>query len=181
MPNGRTHDRGRTTRRAQNPAARRSERVRGGKTVAKEPGKKRPGGRSSARSRSGSGTGGAFKLSSTRRASVLALLVCTMALSVSVPLRTYLTQRDELDAQHQKQAELTQQVKELEDRKSELSDPDRVEAEARARLGYVRPGETPYIVQVPGGQPAPPPAPVHNADGSPWYEQLWKSLTGKES
>ncbi|RRO15494.1 septum formation initiator family protein [Saccharopolyspora rhizosphaerae] len=127
-----------------------------------------------------SSTGGAFKLSSTRRAAVLALLVCVMALSVAVPLRTYLSQRDELAAQQAQQAELEVQVRQLEQRKQELSDPAQVEAEARARLGYVRPGETPYIVQVPQAPAAPPPL-APGDDGVPWYEEIWNSVMGKDS
>src|SRR5205823_3711751 len=145
---GRSDDRDRRRRRGGSPSARRSERARrdepkGGVTSGKRPGGKA----SSARPRPKSSTGGAFKLSSTRRAAVLALLVCALGLSVSVPLRTYLSQREELATQRQKQAELTRQVRELEQRRVELSDPAQVEAEARERLGYVRPGETPYIVQ----------------------------------
>jgi hypothetical protein len=109
------------------------------------------------------------------------MLVCVMALSVSVPLRTYLSQRNELAAQEQQQAELTRQVRELEMRKQELSDPAQVEAEARARLGYVRPGETPYIVEVPVDPVPPPPPAVPADDGEPWYQELWESVMGKGS
>ncbi|WP_460957796.1 FtsB family cell division protein [Parasphingorhabdus pacifica] len=194
MPSGRSSaDRGRNRRQVQGTAARRPERARGGKAAPKEngtkraaagtkrvaPGAKRPVGNKTVRKRSGDGTGGAFKLSSTRRASVLALVVCTMALSVSVPLRTYLSQRDELAAQERKQAQLAEQVEELEQRKTKLADPDHVEAEARARLGLVRPGETPYIVQVPSDESATQQQTEQQIDDIPWYEDLWKSLTGK--
>ncbi|GAA0512937.1 hypothetical protein GCM10011581_03490 [Saccharopolyspora subtropica] len=177
MPVGRASDRRRRARRGEDPAERRSERARrtgSGKGTGKRP-------QSAARSRQRSSTAGAFKLSSTRRAAGLAMLVCVMALSVSVPLRTYLSQRAELEDQQQRRAELLQQVRELEQRKQELSDPAQVEAEARARLGYVRPGETPYIVEVPTEPPAPPP-PVEPADdGVPWYEDLWNSVMRKGS
>lgn len=178
MPVGRASDPQRRDRRGEPPAERRAARARrdGTKGSGKRPGRQPP-----ARSRPKSSTGGAFKLSSTRRAASLAMLVCVMALSVSVPLRTYLSQRNELAAQEQQQAELTRQVRELEMRKQELSDPAQVEAEARARLGYVRPGETPYIVEVPV-DPAPPPPPVVPADdGVPWYQDLWESVMGKGS
>lgn len=185
MPSGRSADRDRDRGRAQSAAARRSGRARGGTSTSKDLGakrgstaKKRASGRNAVRS--GSGTGGAFKLTSTRRASVLALLVCTMALSVSVPLRTYLSQRDELATQREKQTQLTEQIDELEKRKAKLSDPDHVEAEARARLGYVRPGETPYIVQVPKDRPEPPNT-EQEVDDTAWYEQLWESLAGEGS
>jgi cell division protein FtsB len=128
-----------------------------------------------ARTRPKSSTGGAFRLSSTPRAALLAILVCALALSVSVPLRTYLRQRAELSAAERQRAELSQQVGQLRARNAQLSDPAEVESEARSRLGYIRPGETPYIVQV-TPLPAPPPPPP-KADDTPWYEQLWQFVT----
>jgi cell division protein FtsB len=176
MPAGRAaQPRGRGER--DTPPARRSVRARRDAPGRTGPAKKAPP-RRPARTRSS--TGGAFKLSSTRRAAVLALLVCVMALSVAVPLRTYLSQRDELAAQQHQQKVLETQVRELEQRRAELSDPKQIEAEARARLGYVKPGETPYIVEVPE-KPAPPPPTESDADGVPWYEKLWHSVVGKES
>ncbi|WP_433871359.1 FtsB family cell division protein [Saccharopolyspora sp. CA-218241] len=140
---------------------------------------RRPGGQT-ARSRPRSSTGGAFKLSSTRRAAALAMLVCVLALSVAVPLRTYLSQRAELAEQQQQQERLAEEVRNLEERRQQLSDPAHVEAEARARLGYVRPGETAYIVHLPGErEPERPPKPED--DSAPWYEKLWNSVVGKDS
>lgn len=106
-----------------------------------------PDGRRPGRGRRGSG----WRLgpASTRRAVILALVVCALALSAAVPLRNYLGQRGELAEVQQQQQRLREQVDELERRKAELQDPAQVEAEARRRLRYVRPGETPYIVQLP--------------------------------
>ncbi|SFT83471.1 Septum formation initiator [Actinopolyspora lacussalsi subsp. righensis] len=142
-------------------------------------------GRTAPRRRSGprgartpAGTGGAFKLSSTRRAAVLATLVCAMALSVSVPLRTYLGQLDELSDMEQREQQLSEEVQRLSERKAELSDPSRLEAEARERLGYVRPGETPYIVELPSEekqQSEEKAAP----ESKPWYQRMWNTFTGE--
>ncbi|GAB2758438.1 hypothetical protein GCM10027174_38420 [Salinifilum aidingensis] len=134
------------------------------------------------RSRSAaSSTGGAFKLSSTPRAAVLALVVCAMALSVAVPLRTYWSQRAELAAQQERRAQLEREVQSLQQRKEELSDPAHVEAEARERLGYVRPGETPYMVHVPSPEKGPGgERPAEADEDAPWYEQLWTSIRGED-
>ncbi|HEU5469973.1 MAG TPA: septum formation initiator family protein [Actinophytocola sp.] len=118
-------------------------------------------------------------LSTTRRAAMLAIVVCALALSVAVPLRTYLAQRADVTVQEQREAELRAQVEQLEARKAQLGDPAQVEAEARRRLRYVRPGETPYVVELPGDhdeRPAgtPPPAPQEQ----PWYETLWEAVAG---
>jgi cell division protein FtsB len=123
----------------------------------------------------------AVGLSTTRRAAVLAIVVCALALSVAVPLRTYLSQRDEVRIQEQRQSDLRAQVEALEKRKAQLQDPAQVEAEARRRLRYVMPGETPYMVELPGDEKAhgsgdeqqPP-----SLDES-WYLTLWDAVSGE--
>ena len=116
-----------------------------------------------------------FGMSSTRRAAALALVVCALALSVAVPLRNYLSQRSELAEVQQQQERLREQVTELEQRKAELQDPAQIEAEARRRLRYVRPGETPYIVQVPDAPPDSAAPPESAERPQPWYSDLWRS------
>lgn len=137
---------------------------------------------SRARSRAGAGTGGAFGMTGTRRAALLAMVVCALALSIAVPLRTYLAQREELREVTASQEALRAEVERLEQRKQELADPAHVEAEARRRLHYVRPGETPYVVQLPGDaereleeqRPATEPA-----EDEAWYERLWDSVAAR--
>lgn len=137
---------------------------------------------SKARTRAGAGTGGAFGMTGTRRAALLAMVVCALALSIAVPLRTYLAQREELREVNASQETLRAEVGQLEQRKRELADPAHVEAEARRRLHYVRPGETPYIVQLPGDaereldQQRPETKP---AEDKAWYEQLWDSAAAR--
>jgi len=130
-----------------------------------------------ARSRDGSvvaATTGLLGLSSTRRAAVLALVVCALALTVVVPLRNYVAQRQELAAVTAQQQALAAEVDELNRERTRLSDPSEIAAEARSRLGYVRPGEVPYIVQLPstGNDREADPA----SDGLPWYRQLWREV-----
>lgn len=116
----------------------------------------------------------------TRRAALLALVVCALALSVAVPLHTYLAQRADLQDQLRQQEVLREQAAALTQAQQRLSDTAQVEAEARDRFGYVMPGETPYVVQLPGqlpsgsapddGQQLPP--------NTSWYEQLWNTVVG---
>ncbi len=119
-----------------------------------------------------------FGLSTTRRAAVFAIVFCALALSVAVPLRTYLGQRDDVARQEQLKAELREQVDALEARKAELDDPAQVEAEARRRLRYVMPGETPYIVELPGnaqdGTEEPEKGKVREQS---WYQLLWNAVS----
>jgi cell division protein FtsB len=130
-----------------------------------------------ARSRAGSvvaATSGLLGLSSTRRAVVLALVVCALALTVVVPLRNYVAQRQELAAVTAQQRALTTEVDEFIRERAWLADPEEVASQARSRLGYVRPGEVPYVVQFPssGQDAAVDPA----TDGMPWYRQLWREV-----
>lgn len=115
----------------------------------------------------------------TRRAALLAMVGCALALSIAVPLRTYLAQRAELQAELQQQQVLREEAAQLTQQQQRLSDDAQVEAEARTRFGYVMPGETPYVVQLPGGVPATgTPAAGQQPQLGTWYEQLWNSVLG---
>jgi cell division protein FtsB len=116
-------------------------------------------------------------ITSPRRAAMLAAVVCVLALSVSVPLRNYLSQRSEIAAVHEQQQILADKVTELERRRALLADPQHLEAQARERLRYVRPGEAPYVVQLPPGGTA---AGTDRAvvPRQLWYTELWKSING---
>ncbi len=116
-------------------------------------------------------------ITSARRAAMLAAVVCALALSVAVPLRNYVGQRSELAAVYEQQQVLADKVAELERRRALLDDPQHVEAQARERLHYVRPGEAPYVVQLPPGATT---APTGSAviPRQLWYAELWKSING---
>jgi len=119
-------------------------------------------------------TTGFLGISSARRAAILAIVVCALALSVAVPLRNYVAQRQELAAVTQQQQDLAAEVERLTGERDRLSDPAEIEALARSRLGYVRPGEVPYVVQL----PEPPASPTADAGhGVPWYSVLWREVT----
>lgn len=181
MPSGRASNRQRRPRRGEPPANPRGKRVRGtvpASSTKRPSGKSKPAARPRPRS---SSTGGAFKLSSTRHAAVLAMVVCAMVLSVSVPLRTYLSQRAELAAQEREIERLSGEIEWQKKRKAQLSDPVQIEAEARERLGMVRPGETPYIVQVPPtSKERAPSEPEEREKDRAWYERLWAAVTGAD-
>lgn len=112
----------------------------------------------------------------TRRAAVLAVVVCALALALAVPLRTYLTQRQDLADTVTQQDALAAEVAGLQAELDQLRDPVHVQAQARQRLHYVMPGETPYQVQLPpeveraaeeADQPRAP---------APWYSELWSTV-----
>jgi cell division protein FtsB len=113
-------------------------------------------------------------LSSTRRAALLAVVVCALALTVAVPLRNYVAQRQELAAVSEQQQALAGDVERLTQERARLSDPAEVAAQARSRLGYVMPGEVPYVVELPH-DPAAGQEPDPDV-GVPWYRLLWREV-----
>ena len=114
---------------------------------------------------------------STRRAAILAVVVCALALTLAVPLRTYLGQRQQLADTTAQRQQLSGEVAQLEQQRAQLDDPAYVQAQARERLRYVKPGQTPFQVQLPGAVARDAPAPPPNTPGaSPWYATLWSSI-----
>lgn len=122
-------------------------------------------------------TSGMLGLSSTRRAAVLALVVCALALTVAVPLRNFLGQRQELARLQAEQRRLTILVNQLTQERDRLRDPAEIAEEARTRLGYVRSGEIPFVVQLPND-----PTTMRRVEdptaGRPWFETLWRDVKG---
>ncbi|MFB7876194.1 MULTISPECIES: FtsB family cell division protein [unclassified Nocardia] len=115
---------------------------------------------------------------STGKAVILAAVLCGLALTLAVPTRTYFSQRAEAAALAQQRAELDADLAALRDRRAQQQDPAYIRSEARDRLRLVMPGETPYIVQVPGIEaPAPPPMSTRTTAPDPWYTDLWRSIS----
>lgn len=114
-----------------------------------------------------------------RRAAILAAVICVLTLTIAGPVRTYFAQRTEMKQLAASEAALRHQIADLEQQKAKLADPAYIAAQARERLGFVKPGDIPYQVQLPpsaalpaepGSQPAPP------ASGAPWYTSLWHTI-----
>ena len=115
---------------------------------------------------------------SPRRVVVMVTMVCFLGLALAAPLRTFFEMRSEAESVAAEHAVLTSQLDKLEARKAQLDDPDYVRAQARERLGFVTRGETPYIVELPGNQFAPPEEAVAEEDSDhPWYKNLWDSVS----
>ncbi|MBU3067499.1 septum formation initiator family protein [Nocardia sp. NEAU-G5] len=114
---------------------------------------------------------------STGRAVVLAAVLCALALTLAVPTRTYLSQRAEATQLAQQRRDLEADVAQLRERRAQQQDPNYIKSEARDRLRLVMPGDTAYIVQVPGiEQPAVPTPTAAPRRPDPWYTQLYRSM-----
>ncbi len=114
-----------------------------------------------------------------RRAAILAAVVCVLTLTIAGPVRTYFAQRTEMKQLAASEAALRQQIAELEAQKGKLGDPAYIAAQARERLGFVKPGDVPYQVQLPPSVAVPAqqgPQPEPAATGDPWYTSLWHTI-----
>ena len=115
----------------------------------------------------------------TGRAAVLGLVVCALVLSLAYPAKEFLAQRGEIGRLQDEQRQAQARVSALEEQKQRLKDPAYVSAQARARLQYVLPGETIYVVVPPAGSGADggtrPQTPEVSEDGA-WYGRLWGTV-----
>src|SRR6201998_4485300 len=84
-----------------------------------------------------------------RRAAILAAVVCVLTLTIAGPVRTYFAQRTEMKQLSASETALRQQISDLQQQKVKLADPAYIAAQARERLGFVKPGDIPYQVQLP--------------------------------
>ena len=91
-----------------------------------------------------------------RRAAILAAVVCVLTLTIAGPVRTYFAQRTEmkqLAADRSRKTFADRAIRGNEDQAGR-SVPT-LQSQARERLGFVMPGETPYQVQLPPGAAGP--------------------------
>ncbi|HEX2212762.1 MAG TPA: septum formation initiator family protein, partial [Mycobacterium sp.] len=117
--------------------------------------------------------------SAARRAAILAAVVCVLTLTIAGPVRTYFGQRTEMKQLKATEEQLRAQIAELEQQKVKLADPVFIAAEARERLGFVMPGETPYLVQLPPEAvvtDSPDEQPLTADPAQPWYTALWHTI-----
>ncbi len=76
---------------------------------------------------------------------MLVLVLAVLAVSYASSLRAYLQQRGEIDSLQSSITDRQAQIADLEKEKARWLDPSFVQTEARERLGYVMPGETPFV------------------------------------
>ncbi|NLF04204.1 MAG: septum formation initiator family protein [Actinomycetales bacterium] len=109
--------------------------------------------------------------------------VIILAAAVLMPtVRAYFAQQDELRELRAEVEDARTEVEDLEAEVARWDDPAFVVAQARERLAYVFPGETPYTVIDPEfvqthAEGSPAAARLPGADASaPWFEVMWDSI-----
>jgi cell division protein FtsB len=89
----------------------------------------------------------------TNRAAILLVVFAVLVISYASSMRAYLQQRDQINELKQQIASSKANIADSEREKRRWRDPAYVEAQARARFGWVMPGETSYQVLDAHGNP----------------------------
>lgn len=113
---------------------------------------------------------------------VAAVAVVLLAIATNVvPFRQVVDQRTEIGEARNHLAALVAENATLTQQVAALETPIEVERIAREKLGYVRPGETAYVVIAPEVEVEVVPAPVELAAEEPSFlAKLWAYVTGAD-
>ncbi|SDR67936.1 FtsB family cell division protein [Actinopolymorpha singaporensis] len=117
----------------------------------------------------------------TGRAAILALVIAALVISYASSLRAWVEQRSQIAALRTEETQRTERVASLEKELRRWHDPAYVEAQARERLRWVKPGETGYVVVGEDGSVAKAPAAaggaaVRSGPQQAWWSSLWGSV-----
>jgi cell division protein FtsL len=118
----------------------------------------------------------------TSRAAVLVLVVAVLMVSYASSMKAFLQQRAHINDLQDQIAERQENIDALEAEKKRWSDPAYIEQQARARLGYVMPGEKTYLVLDENGQALKPQSDLDDPDEvlsttrTPWWSDAWASV-----
>jgi cell division protein FtsB len=126
-------------------------------------------------------TVGTTRTRRTTRLAILGLIALTLIVAVAPTLRVYLHQRSQIDSLEAQQVQQQRQVGALQAQAQRWNDPAYIEAQARARLQFVSPGQRSYVVR--NAKPAAAAAPASGVvagttgtAGQSWMEGLWQSV-----
>ncbi|MDH6136395.1 cell division protein FtsB [Kitasatospora sp. MAA4] len=122
----------------------------------------------------------------TSRATVLVLVLCSLVAILAYPTRQFLSQRSDIADQRVKADQARQQVEQLTRERARWQDPSYVKAQARERLHYALPGETPFVSVDPSpsaaARPLAAPGGSQAAKASkPWYSVVWDSVDAADT
>ncbi|MCI0425403.1 MAG: septum formation initiator family protein [Actinobacteria bacterium] len=114
-------------------------------------------------------------------ATLLMLLIGVAFLTQVVPYRQIVESRQQVAAARAELAALEDANAKLEADVAALHTEAEIETLAREKLGYVRPGETAYIVlDPPGAEEAPVEDTPEPEEERTWVEGIWDFLTGAD-
>ena len=118
----------------------------------------------------------------TGRTMMVVAMALFLVIILASPFQTYLSRRASVASSERQQRQLAAEVARLRQQTEQWNDPAFIERQARARLQYIRPGDTLYTVLDAHGQPlTAEPAPsghrvVRAAHQPSWNSTLWASV-----
>jgi cell division protein FtsB len=126
--------------------------------------------------------GSRLRSSLTTRAIALVVVLLILTISYASSLRIYFAQAHEIASTKADIAERQQRIADLQGGLARWNDPEYVRTQARARLGWVVPGETGYLVVDAEGNPLGGGAAIGSAGSTAaepqdaWWAKLWGSV-----
>lgn len=120
--------------------------------------------------------------SGTARTVILVLLFVVLVLTLALPGREFFRQRAQAKELRSAITVTEQRVASLQSQINEWQSTDHVEAEARRRLHFVKPGEVGYVVLSPDRQTVTGDMTRDLPVSAPkaWYGHLWSTVEGTE-
>jgi cell division protein FtsB len=118
----------------------------------------------------------------TNRAAILLIVFAVLVISYASSMRAYLQQREHINELRQQIASSRADIAKSEREKRRWNDPAYIEAQARARFGWVLPGETSYQVLDANGNPLTgddeltDPARIGAVKPKAWWTKAYSSL-----
>jgi cell division protein FtsB len=114
----------------------------------------------------------------TARAAVLVVALAAVALAVALPFKIWLGQRSDIASLNAQTRQAQHQIATLQAERKRWNEPAYIEQQARERLHYVMPGQKTYVVLgAPAGTRHKAAAGAATVSTSPWYAQLWSSVS----
>ena len=112
---------------------------------------------------------------------LLFLLLGAAFITQVVPYRQIIDSQRQVTAAQERLATLEEDNTALQADAAALNTDEEIEKLAREKLGYVRPGETAYVVlDPPGSNQVPTAEEVLVVDDRTWVDRIWDFLTGED-
>ncbi len=108
----------------------------------------------------------------------LAVLVVLLGVMMLGPFQSLSAASDRVNQLQAERDRRAAEVAELEQRRAALEQPEQMELRARRELGYVEPGEIPFVVVTPEPEAESVTAAPAPAASRPWYRRAWDAVTG---
>ena len=112
----------------------------------------------------------------TARSAILAVVTVFVFISLALPMRDLVNQRNRINALYDRQAQAQAELKELNKQIAKWNDPAFVAVQARERLHFVMPGQVGYVVLEAEAAPVLYQGTVTQKRSRAWYTAVWGGI-----